>query len=145
MFFLSAGLQVNAGGTGTAASRVQVPAMLLIIKYPAAEERGITRHRKPSYRPDLPPDSRSGLDQEAPRSVVWKQDEPEDRRYDRTLDLGQDAWDVYLLYGPETRWDGSDPPAPAYWMNQLGGANGPNLDSQTFADHARALLRQPAQ
>ena len=29
--------------------------------------------------------------------------------------------DVYLLYGPETRWDGSDPPAPAYWMNQLGG------------------------
>jgi hypothetical protein len=63
--------------------------------------------------------------------------------YDRTLDLGQDAWDVYLLYGPETRWDSSDPPAPAYWMNQLGGANGPTLDSQTFADHARALLRQP--
>jgi hypothetical protein len=29
-------------------------------------------------------------------------------------------------------------------MNQLGGANGPTLDSQTFADHARALLRQPA-
>jgi hypothetical protein len=63
--------------------------------------------------------------------------------YDRTLGLGQDAWDVYLLYGPETRWDSSDPPAPAYWMNQLGGANGPTLDSQTFADHARALLRQP--
>jgi hypothetical protein len=63
--------------------------------------------------------------------------------YDRTLDLGQDPWDVYLLYGPEARWESSDPPAPAYWMNQLGGANGPTLDSQTFADHARALLRQP--
>lgn len=25
-------------------------------------------------------------------------------------------------------------------MNQLGGANGPTLDSQTFTDHARALL-----
>jgi hypothetical protein len=63
--------------------------------------------------------------------------------YDRTLDLGQDAWDIYLLYGPGTRWDGADPPAPAYWMNQLGGANGPTLDSQTFADHARALLHKP--
>jgi hypothetical protein len=63
--------------------------------------------------------------------------------YDRTLDLGQDAWDVYLLYGPGARWDSSDPPEPAYWMNQLGGANGPTLDSQTFADHAGALLRQP--
>jgi hypothetical protein len=64
--------------------------------------------------------------------------------YDRTLDLGQDAWDIYLLYGPEARWDGADPPAPAYWMNQLGGTEGPTLDSQTFADHGRALLRQPA-
>ena len=64
--------------------------------------------------------------------------------YDRTLDLGQDAWDIYLLYGPGTRWDSADPPTPAYWMNQLGGANGPTLDSQTFTDHARALLRQPA-
>jgi hypothetical protein len=36
---------VNAGATGKAASRVPVPAMLLIIKVPAAEERGISRHR----------------------------------------------------------------------------------------------------
>jgi hypothetical protein len=64
--------------------------------------------------------------------------------YDRTLGLGQDAWDIYLLYGPEARWDGADPPTLAYWMNQLGGANGPTLASQTFAEHARALLRQPA-
>jgi hypothetical protein len=32
MLFLSAGLQVNAGATGKAASRVPVAAMLLIIK-----------------------------------------------------------------------------------------------------------------
>jgi hypothetical protein len=49
MFFLSAGLQVNAGGTGTAASRVQVPAMLLIIKViRRLRKAGITRYRKPS-------------------------------------------------------------------------------------------------
>jgi hypothetical protein len=63
--------------------------------------------------------------------------------YDHTLGLGQDAWDIYLLYGPDTRWDGTDPPAPAYWMTQLGGTNAPLLDTRTFADHARNLLGQP--
>jgi hypothetical protein len=63
--------------------------------------------------------------------------------YDRSLRLGQDAWDIYLLYGPGTRWDDADPPAPAYWMNQLGAANSATLDSHTFADHTRALLSQP--
>ena len=60
--------------------------------------------------------------------------------YDHTLHLGQDAWDVYLLYGPDTRWDGPDPPQPQYWMTQLGGAGGPTLDPKTFADHTRILL-----
>jgi len=60
--------------------------------------------------------------------------------YDHTLHLGQDAWDVYLLYGPDTRWDGPDPPQPQYWMTQLGGADGPTLDPKTFADHTRILL-----
>jgi hypothetical protein len=60
--------------------------------------------------------------------------------YDRTLGLGQDAWDVYLLYGPDTRWDGPNPPEPQYWMTQLGGANAPALDADTFAGHTRTLL-----
>jgi hypothetical protein len=62
------------------------------------------------------------------------------RAYDHTLGLGQDAWDVYLLYGPDTRWDGPIPPRPQYWMTQLSGADGPALDAKTFADHTRALL-----
>jgi hypothetical protein len=61
--------------------------------------------------------------------------------YDQTLGLGQDAWDVYLLYGPDARWAGPNPPQPQYWMHQLGGVAGPTLDAKTFADHARALLR----
>ncbi len=28
------------------------------------------------------------------------------------------AWDAYLLYPPQTRWE-SSPPAPAFWMHQL--------------------------
>jgi hypothetical protein len=60
--------------------------------------------------------------------------------YDTILGLHQDAWDVYLLYRPDARWDGPNPPAPTYWMTQLGGAPGPALDARTFADHTRTLL-----
>jgi hypothetical protein len=56
--------------------------------------------------------------------------------YDQTLQLGQDAWDIYLLYGPDTRRDGDQPPTPQYWMTQLGGTDGPFLDAKTFADRA---------
>jgi hypothetical protein len=31
------------------------------------------------------------------------------------------AWDVYFVFGPEARWD-DQPPAPTYWMHQLGRA-----------------------
>ena len=43
------------------------------------------------------------------------------RRYGPILhldDLGP-AWDVYLVFGPDARWD-AEPPAPRYWMHQLG-------------------------
>jgi hypothetical protein len=63
--------------------------------------------------------------------------------YDQTLGLGQDAWDIYLLYGPDTRWDDPNPPQPQYWMHQLGGVDAPTLDPKTFADHTRTLLEQP--
>jgi hypothetical protein len=70
------------------------------------------------------------------------------RGYDTVLDLGTDAWDVYLVYGPEARWDAALPPRPAFWMHQLGSAknpavNGPFLDARVFADHVRALLARP--
>ena len=33
------------------------------------------------------------------------------------------AWDVYFVFGPDALWpagQGSKPPAPNYWMHQLG-------------------------
>jgi len=65
--------------------------------------------------------------------------------FTRTLELGEDAWDVYLLYGPEARWVGDVPPKPVYWMHQLGSPTGssipgPFLDTSAFAAHANALL-----
>jgi hypothetical protein len=64
----------------------------------------------------------------------------------RTLDIDEDAWDVFLLYGPEAHWDGRQPPPPLFWMHQLGSpeqprVDGPYFDAEAFAQRARAVLR----
>lgn len=66
-------------------------------------------------------------------------------KYTAVIALPEDAWDIYMVYGPDARWDGSAPPAPDYWMHQLGSreqprVDGPYLDGRTLADHVRALL-----
>jgi hypothetical protein len=56
------------------------------------------------------------------------------------------AWDVWLIYGPEAKWEGTDPPRPRLLMQQLGALHGstefPHLDPQVFAQQVRALLAQ---
>jgi hypothetical protein len=56
------------------------------------------------------------------------------------------AWDVWLVYGPEAKWEGTDPPRPRLLMQQLAALRGstefPHLDSQVFAQHVQALLAQ---
>jgi hypothetical protein len=56
------------------------------------------------------------------------------------------AWDVWLLYGPEAKWDGTDPPRPRLLMHQLGALRDstefPRLDSRAFAQQVRTLLAQ---
>ena len=55
------------------------------------------------------------------------------------------AWDVWLLYGPDTKWVGADPPRPQLLMHQLGALRGtefPHLDSQVFAKQVQTLLAQ---
>jgi hypothetical protein len=66
--------------------------------------------------------------------------------YRETLQISEDAWDVFLLYGPEARWEGDHPPAPSYWMHQLGSpsrprVNGPYLDTAIFLDRVKTLTR----
>ncbi len=43
--------------------------------------------------------------------------------FGQTLDLHQIAWDVYLVYRPGIKWEGSQPPRPTFWMHQLEGAD----------------------
>ena len=61
------------------------------------------------------------------------------------LDIQVDAWDLYLIYGPDVRWDGPEPPRPLFWMHQLMGVdNGPFLDPDVFAARvADALAATP--
>lgn len=65
--------------------------------------------------------------------------------FTKAMGLPEDAWDVYLIYGPAAHWDGEVPPAPDYWMHQLGSRNqprvaGPYLDPAVFAAKANAIL-----
>lgn len=43
------------------------------------------------------------------------------------LRFGSPAWDVYMVFAPSARW-GQDPPAPTYWMHQLGWQAPPDLE-----------------
>jgi hypothetical protein len=68
--------------------------------------------------------------------------------YQEVLGIGEDAWDVFLVYGPDTRWDGTRPPAPRLWMHQLGPPEKPRvrgryLDVAAFASETRAILHAP--
>lgn len=54
------------------------------------------------------------------------------------------VWDTYVLYGKDAKWEDVKPPAPAYWMHQLGSArkpraNGPFWDPRVFLEKAQTL------
>ena len=57
------------------------------------------------------------------------------------LPPGLPAWDVYMVFGGEARWE-AQPPAPVYWMHQLGLAAPPDLrlDGDRLARVVRGLL-----
>lgn len=62
--------------------------------------------------------------------------------YTRLLELPMDdpAWDVYMVFGPTTRWEKA-PPGPAAWMHQLGaGPRAQRLDAKKLAETLRELL-----
>ena len=59
--------------------------------------------------------------------------------YQPVLSIARDAWDVYMVYGPDARWDAEGPPRPQFWMHQLDVSNAPALDAATFAARVRSL------
>jgi hypothetical protein len=64
--------------------------------------------------------------------------------FQASLGLPEDAWDLFLLYGPGARWESGNPPAPEYWAHQLGSPDkprvpGPWLDGRVFLEKLTAL------
>lgn len=56
------------------------------------------------------------------------------------------AWDVWMIYGPDTTWEGDAPPKPEVLMHQLPHLRGhPTyqlLDAEVFAEDVRKRLKQ---
>jgi hypothetical protein len=97
-----------------------------------------------AHESDVPVATRFVADRRA--SHYWDSAGVLVKAYDPVLGLTEDAWDVYLLYGPDARWDGPTPPHPDFWMHQLHlearpGASGSPLDPAVFAAHADSLLQ----
>lgn len=65
------------------------------------------------------------------------------RAFQEVLGIQEDAWDVFMVYAGNARWEGELPPKPDYWMHQLGGVESiaPFLDPEVFAEHANTLLK----
>jgi hypothetical protein len=96
-----------------------------------------------------------GLERDVPGATLELPDERATHFWDasgvlmsgnrETLKLREEAWDIYLLYGPDAKWEGELPPAPRYWSHQLGSReeprlNGPWLDGKTFLEQ---MVRRP--
>ncbi len=63
------------------------------------------------------------------------------RAYGRVLRTPDTAWDVYLLYARGVRWTDAGPPAPLFWMHQLGGVTiAPRLDPDVLRQHVEMSL-----
>ena len=82
------------------------------------------------------PDARAAHFWDAPSVLV--------RGYREKLKLPEDAWDMYLLFGPDAKWEGTLPPEPAYWSHKLGSKeqprlNGPWLDGGVFLQRLRGV------
>ena len=92
---------------------------------------------------DVPAATREVPDSRA--SHYWDGNSVLTKRYRGTLGLGEDAWDMFLLYGPDARWEGDLPPPPVFWMHQLGSrrrprVQGPYLDPAVFLERTREQL-----
>jgi hypothetical protein len=88
---------------------------------------------------DVPEATATFPDQRA--SHFWDGEGWTVQHYKAVLGINVDAWDLYLIYGADARWDGAEPPKPIFWMHQLWGVdNGPPLDADVFGARVKDAL-----
>lgn len=72
----------------------------------------------------------------------WDGDKLVGEAYQPLLRTPEEAWDVWMLYDKEARWEGEAPPRPAWWEHNLYDMPPElNLDGDRFARKAAALRR----
>ncbi|MGA9769837.1 MAG: hypothetical protein WBV94_12405 [Blastocatellia bacterium] len=59
--------------------------------------------------------------------------------YEPVLSISQDAWDIYMIYGPNARWESDAPPEPDYWMHQLDLDSAPRFDAAAFGEKVKSF------
>ena len=70
----------------------------------------------------------------------WTDDQELGKAFQKALDIPRVAWDIYLVYPPETRWNGQ-PPVPETFMHQLHGLPEETmLDGDGLAEAIRTQL-----
>lgn len=70
----------------------------------------------------------------------WDGDKLVGEAYQPLLETPDEAWDVWMLYDKEARWEGEAPPRPAWWEHNLYDMPPErNLDADRFARKAAAL------
>ena len=63
--------------------------------------------------------------------------------FSEVLDIvGTYAWDVWLIYPPDTLWANRLAPEPDYWMHQLRVDRGHFFDAPAFAAETSRLIDQ---
>ena len=73
-------------------------------------------------------------------SVITGGDKLTGKEWQKVLDLDTIAWDVYLLYGPNSYRDGFTG-KPAFWMHQLEGVTKAScLNKAEFESKIKELL-----
>ncbi len=50
---------------------------------------------------------------------VWDLERQMGELVSESLKLRKTAWDIYLVFPLEAKWEGEVPPRPAFWMHQL--------------------------
>jgi hypothetical protein len=75
-------------------------------------------------------------------SYFWDGDQLTGAVWEQVLDLSCMAWDIYVIYGEDARWE-QDPPVPEFWMHQLSRVSkGLFLDREQFEQELKAILEQ---
>jgi hypothetical protein len=73
----------------------------------------------------------------------WDQDRILGQYLSQTLNLkAAMAWDVYLVYPPNTVWEGELPPKPKFWMHQLDEEPSLLLDPPRLKEYVQTLLER---